>query len=80
MRRSKRIIGSVYASRHDRIRDNKVQVISDDISNSIMARGSETSEPEAVLGGIFGQMIPHIWFRLLPSDGQHCDTVAFAVG
>ena len=25
-------------------------------------------------------MIPHIWFRLLPSNGDNYDTVAFAVG
>ena len=80
VRRSKRNIGSVYASRHDRNGDNKVQFISDDISNFIMAQSSETSELEALLGPIFGQMIPHIWFRLLPSDSQHFDTFDFAVG
>ena len=25
-------------------------------------------------------MVPHVWFRLLPSNGDNYDTVAFAVG
>ena len=80
MRHSKRNIGSVYGSEPDRIEDSKVRDRSHDISKSIRYRVSVSSEPEPSAGTIFCRMVPHIWFRLLPSDDQNCDTVAFVVG
>ena len=79
MRRSKRNIGSVYGSEPDGIEDIKVRDRSHDISKSIRYRVSVSSEPETLIGTIVCQMVPHIWFRLLPSEDQKCDTVAFAV-
>ena len=80
MRRSKRNIGSVYGSPVDRFEHSKVRLPSQPISKSIHWRSKSGLDKDSLLGAIFGQMVPHVWFRLLPSDGDICGTVAFSVG
>ena len=80
MRQSKRNIESAYGSLLNVFEDHKVRLRSHGILKNTQQRGSVGSEKNTLLSDIFCQMVPHVWFRLLPLGDQHCDTVAFAVG
>ena len=80
MRRSKRNIGSAYRSLPDVFEERKVKLHTHGISKNIREGVSFCCKPENLVRGIFSQMVPHVWFRLLPFDGDNTGTVVFAVG
>ena len=80
MRRSKRNIGSAFGAGCDLFSENKVKLRSHDILKKITASSKVGCDPDTLARDIFGQMVPHVWFGLLPSDGDNSGTVAFSVG
>jgi hypothetical protein len=80
MRRSKRNIGSAFEHGCDLFSEHKVKLRSHDILKKITASSKFGCDPDTLARDIFDQMVPHVWFRLLPSDGDNSGTVAFAVG
>ena len=80
MRRSKRDIGSVYGSLGEPLSEKKVKAHSGDVLQRLTKVSINELKPDELIWSYFQQMIPHIWFRLLPSEGGKCETVAFAMG
>ena len=80
MRRSKRNIGSAFETGCDLFSDHKVKLRYHDISKKITASSKVGCDSDTLARDIFGQMVPHVWFGLLPSDGDNSRTVAFSVG
>ena len=79
MRRSKRNTGSFYGSPGALFEDSKVKLRSSDTLKKSSWRSTIGTKPEQLIIDCFGQMRPHTWLRLVPSDGEIYDTVAFAM-
>ena len=80
MRRSKRNIGSVYGSKRDVFGERKQKLCSMPHTKNIALSSTINDKPEELVKACLGQMMPHVWFPLLPCDCYIYDTVNFAMG
>ena len=50
--------------------DSKVKLRSSDLLEKNLEIFTRGTKPEQLIIDCFGQMMPHVWFRLVPSDGK----------
>ena len=79
MRRSKRNIASVYERGLEPYQYDKVNIHSSPPMKRLQTSSTIGSKPLDLIRDCFGQMIPHIWFILIPSEDKEYASVAFAM-